>query len=67
MLCIISLQDWLAIDEILRNRDANAERINVPADPHHYWRYRMHINIEDLRHDKAFAERIREMVVKGNR
>ena len=67
MLCIISLQDWMAIDEILRNRDANSERINVPADPHHYWRYRMHINIEDLRHDKAFAERIREMIVKGNR
>ena len=67
MLCIISLQDWMATDEILRNRDAASERINVPADPHHYWRYRMHINIEDLRNDKAFAERIKEMIVKGNR
>ena len=67
MLCIISLQDWLAIDETLRCRDANTERINVPAEPHHYWRYRMHINIEDLRNDKAFTERIKEMIVKGNR
>ncbi len=47
-LCIIALQDWLAIDERLRLPDAFAERINVPSDPHHYWRYRMHINIEDL-------------------
>jgi 4-alpha-glucanotransferase len=49
MLCILSLQDWLAIDEELRLPDANAERINIPANPKHYWRYRMHINIESLR------------------
>ncbi len=67
MLCIISLQDWMAIDEILRNRDAGSERINIPAIPNHYWRYRMHVNIEDLRNDKAFTERIREMVVQGRR
>ena len=67
MLCIISLQDWLAMDELLRNRDASSERINIPAVSNHYWRYRMHINIEDLRNDKAFSERIREMLVKGNR
>lgn len=67
MLCIISLQDWLAMDELLRNRDAGSERINIPAVSNHYWRYRMHINIEDLRNDKAFSERIREMLVKGNR
>ncbi|MBR1682403.1 MAG: 4-alpha-glucanotransferase [Bacteroidaceae bacterium] len=67
MLCIISLQDWMAIDELLRNRDASAERINIPAVANHYWRYRMHVNIEDLRNDKAFTERIREMIVKGNR
>ena len=67
MLCIISLQDWLAIDELLRNRDAGSERINIPAISNHYWRYRMHINIEDLRNDKAFIERIREMLVKGSR
>ncbi len=67
MLCVIALQDWLAIDEHLRLKDANAERINIPADPHHYWRYRMHLNIEDLKHDKQFTEGIREMIVRGNR
>ena len=67
MLCVIALQDWLAIDEHLRLKDANAERVNIPANPHHYWRYRMHLNIEDLKHDKQFTEGIREMVVRGNR
>ncbi|MBP5770413.1 MAG: 4-alpha-glucanotransferase [Bacteroidaceae bacterium] len=67
MVCVIALQDWLAIDEHLRLKDANAERINIPANPHHYWRYRMHLNIEDLKNDKSFTEGIREMIVKGNR
>lgn len=48
MLCILTLQDWLATDDKLRLADANAERINIPANPKHYWRYRMHLNIEDL-------------------
>ncbi len=67
MICVISLQDWLAIDEHLRHKDANAERINIPAVAHHYWRYRMHLNIEDLKNDKQFTESIREMIVRGNR
>ena len=48
MLCLLSLQDWLSIDENLRLPDANAERINIPANPRHYWRYRMHLTIEQL-------------------
>ena len=67
MVCVIALQDWLATDEHLRLKDAGAERINIPANPHHYWRYRMHLNIEDLKNDKQFTEAIREMIVKGNR
>ncbi|MCR5179702.1 MAG: 4-alpha-glucanotransferase, partial [Bacteroidaceae bacterium] len=67
MLCVIALQDWLATDEHLRLKDANAERVNIPANPHHYWRYRMHINIEDLKNDKQFTEGIREMLSQGNR
>lgn len=62
MLCIISIQDWLAIDEQLRLPNANAERINVPADVHHYWRYRMHINIEDLIANDSFKTNVSELV-----
>ena len=67
MLCVIAIQDWLAIDEHLRLKKADAERVNIPANPQHYWRYRMHLNMEDLKHDKSFIEGIREMVVRGNR
>jgi 4-alpha-glucanotransferase len=48
MLKIIPLQDWLAINDRLKRRNYEAERINIPANPAHYWRYRMHITIEDL-------------------
>ena len=43
MLCLISFQDWMSIDERLRLPDENGERINIPANPRHYWRYRMHL------------------------
>ena len=67
MLCILSIQDWLAIDEKLRLPDANAERINIPANPRHYWRYRMHLNIEDLMAQTAFNENIRELIMHSGR
>ena len=67
MLCILSIQDWLATDEDLRLPDAKAERINIPANPKHYWRYRMHLNIEDLAADKRFVQNITEMISQSGR
>lgn len=67
MLCILSIQDWLATDEALRLPDANAERINIPANPKHYWRYRMHLNIEDLAADKRFVQNVTEMISQSGR
>ena len=67
MLCILSIQDWLAIDERLRLPDQNAERINIPANPKHYWRYRMHINIEDLLQADAFNDNLRELIQQAGR
>ncbi len=62
MLCILSLQDWFAIDEKLRLPDADAERINIPANPRHYWRYRMHITIEQLLADKDYNDNVKELI-----
>ena len=67
MLCILSIQDWLATDEALRLPVADAERINIPANPKHYWRYRMHLNIEDLAADKRFVQNITEMISQSGR
>jgi 4-alpha-glucanotransferase len=62
MLCILTLQDWLATDATLRLADANAERINIPANPRHYWRYRMHLTIEQLMQATEFNEKIKNLV-----
>lgn len=67
MLCVLLLQDWFAIDEKLRLADANAERINIPANPRHYWRYRMHLNIEDLIANKEYNDNIKELIRQTGR
>ena len=67
MLCVLSIQDWLAISERLRLADQNAERINIPANPKHYWRYRMHLNIEDLISDQEFTGEISGMLAESGR
>lgn len=67
MLCVLSIQDWLAIDETLRLPDQNAERINIPANPKHYWRYRMHIPIEELMNACRLNDNIRNMIAQTGR
>ena len=54
-------------DERMRLADADAERINIPANPHHYWRYRMHVNLEDLMANKAFMGNVRDLVIESGR
>ena len=54
MWAIFQLQDYFGVDEKIRRKDPNEERINIPANPKHYWRYRMHINLEDLLNQDQF-------------
>ena len=51
-----------AIDARLRHPVAAEERINVPAIPRHYWRYRMHLTIEALLAAKEFNRSVAELV-----
>ena len=67
MLTIIPLQDWFAIDDSIKRKDIEAERINVPADPKHYWRYRMHIPLEKLLEAKEFNEKIVSLISLSGR
>lgn len=62
MLRIIPLQDWMAIDGNLRRPDPREEQINVPADPHHYWRYRMHITLDRLLEASDFNCAVSELI-----
>ncbi len=54
MWSIFQLQDLLGSDESIRRENPNEERINVPANPKHYWRYRMHLSLEELMKQTAF-------------
>ena len=67
MLCLLSLQDWLSIDEHLRLPDQNAERINIPANPRHYWRYRMHMTIEQLLAADDLNNEISTLIIQSGR
>ena len=67
ILTVLPLQDWLAIDGSLRAPDPTRERINVPANPDHYWRYRMHLTLEELLGAEAFNKKIGAMLRESNR
>lgn len=67
ILAILPLQDWLSIDERLRIADPDSERINIPSNPDHYWRYRMHMTLEDLCQATEFNTLVNEMVRGSDR
>ncbi|MBO4621125.1 MAG: 4-alpha-glucanotransferase [Paludibacteraceae bacterium] len=58
MWVILPLQDWLAVDENVRLADAKAERINLPSNPRHFWKYRMHLTVEELLKKDEFNRHI---------
>ena len=68
MLCILPLQDWLAVDGAVRYQgDPADERINVPAIPRHYWRYRMHLTLEALIAQTALNAKLKGMIKGAGR
>lgn len=62
MLCVLPLQDWLSTDGKLRRQNPDEEQINVPAVSRHYWRYRMHITVEELQRQTAFNDDIKKRI-----
>jgi 4-alpha-glucanotransferase len=67
MWSIFQLQDLLGSDGALRRQDPRQERINVPADPNHYWRYRMHLSLEQLQEAHAFNAELRVLIQASGR
>jgi len=68
MLAILPLQDWLATDGEVRYQGNPAdERINIPAVPRHYWRYRMHCTLESLVADDKLNAHLRTLVGAASR
>ena len=67
MWAVFQLQDLFAMDESLRLVDPYKERINIPGDAKHYWRYRMPIEIEDLRKNKKYNELLNYFITSNGR
>jgi 4-alpha-glucanotransferase len=67
MWSIFQLQDLLAMDEKIRREDHEAERINIPAIPFHYWRYRMHLPLEQLLKEHDFMNEVKKYVEASDR
>ena len=64
---IFQLQDILGMSETFRRENPHDERINIPANPHHYWRYRMHLTLEELLKEEPFNEELKGYVVSSGR
>jgi len=67
MLTVLPLQDWLSMDGALRRSNPDEERINVPANPRHYWRYRMHLTLDQLAEADGFNAILSGMIADSGR
>lgn len=67
MWAIFPIQDLLAMEGRLRWDNTEGERINVPAIAQHYWRYRMHLKLEDLISDKKLNTELLAMILSSGR
>jgi 4-alpha-glucanotransferase len=67
MWAVFQLQDILGMNEKLRREDPSEERINNPANPNHYWNYRMHIPLEQLIKEKDFNKELKDYITNSGR
>jgi 4-alpha-glucanotransferase len=67
MWCIFQLQDIMGMDGTNRRKDPAEERINIPADPKHFWKYRMHMGLDDLINKTEFNKELRTYVTSSGR
>jgi 4-alpha-glucanotransferase len=67
MWSIFQLQDLLGMDQQLRRPNPAEERINVPADAKNYWRYRMHLWIEDLLQAAEYNAALKQDIERNGR
>ncbi len=67
VLAILTLQDWFSINGEIRNPDIEIERINIPSNPRHYWRWRMHITLEELLRADGFNYQVASLIRSNGR
>ncbi len=67
MWSVFQMQDLLAISPTLRRENPHDERINVPSNSMYSWRYRLHINMEDLLEENEFNDELRNFIKQSGR
>lgn len=67
MWSVFQLQDIFGMSAELRRENPHEERINIPANAKHYWRYRMHLTLEQLLKEKAFNHELRDAIAAAGR
>jgi len=64
---VFPIQDVMAIDEQLRAPDPKADQINVPANPQHYWRWRMNVSMQDLLKRDDLCATLKKLLIDSGR
>lgn len=67
MWAIFPLQDLLAMSPELRRANPDDEQINVPANPTHFWKYRLHLPLEKLTYEAGFNHELQALVTRSGR
>ena len=67
MWAIFQLQDLLSISDVIRRQNPHEERINVPSNSKNSWRYRMHLNMEDLLEKEKFNTELKNFIIQSGR
>ncbi|KAK9799848.1 hypothetical protein WJX73_009580 [Symbiochloris irregularis] len=67
MWAIFPLQDLMPLSSKVPARPAKEETINNPSNPKHYWRYRIHLPLEELVADGAFVAEMQAALLESGR
>ena len=67
MLVVLPLQDYFAMYSDLRVENPASEKINEPSNPKHYWRYRIHVSLEDLLLNAHFVQDMARLLQDSGR
>ncbi|KAI8466522.1 MAG: cytosolic 4-alpha-glucanotransferase [Monoraphidium minutum] len=66
-LCMLPIQDVLALVQRYCSRPARDEIINDPTKTKHYWRYRMQVTVEELRDDGELVALLQDLLLLSDR
>ena len=67
MWTIFQMQDLMSISDAIRRPNPHEERINVPSNSMSSWRYRIHLNMEDLLQKDEFNAELKNYIAQSGR